>query len=200
MKDEAQRYPLAWPLGWPRAKHRRHGAFRHQGRPITATAAVARLSDELQRLGAVNEVLSTNVRTRLDGSLRLNEGAVGDPGAAIYFTLKKAQRVLACDSYFTLADNIAAIAAHIEALRRIDRYGVGSLEQAFAGYAALPVNTAANWRDVFGFPEGSRPTLDAVNEKFVELARAAHPDAGGTHEQMARLSEARAFARKELAA
>jgi hypothetical protein len=56
----------------------------------------------------------------------------------VYFKLHGKDRVLACDKWDRVADNIAAIAAHIDAIRRQDRYGVGTIDQAFAGYSALP--------------------------------------------------------------
>lgn len=200
--SEQQRYPLSWPAGWKRTVRyqRKRAPFTTAGRSLTMTDSIKRLNGEMRRLGVRDGdwLISSNVPTRLDGLPYSGAKEPDDCGVAVYFRLKQQPRCLACDAWTRVADNIAAIAQHIDALRRIDRYGVGTLDQAFAGYAALPANTAANWRDAFGFPEGSRPTLDDVDEKFKAQARAAHPDAGGTHEQMARLTEARAFARKEL--
>lgn len=217
MDEQQQRYPLSWPIGWKRTpRHQRQRAsFSASGsrtydlgngqtrtertsRALTVADALKRVSAELGRLGATHEILSTNVVLRIDGLPRSGQPEPDDPGAAVYFRLKGQPRCLACDKWHRVADNIAAIAQHIDALRRIDRYGVGTMEQAFAGYAALPANTAANWRDVFGFPDGTRPTWADVEDRFRNAARSAHPDAGGTQEQMARLTEAKAFARKEL--
>src|SRR5262249_31741204 len=61
-----------------------------------------------------------------------------DVGAAVYFSLNKKPYCLPCDRWNRLPDNLAAIAAHLEAMRGMDRWGVGSIEQAFAGYKALP--------------------------------------------------------------
>jgi hypothetical protein len=215
--QQQQRFPLSWPTGWKRTpRHQRQrAAFSASGvqtvdrgngqiervrttRALTVADALKRVSAELSRLGATREILSTNVVLRIDGLPRSGQPEPDDPGAAVYFHLKGQPRCLACDRWNRVADNIAAVAQHIDALRRIDRYGVGTMEQAFAGYAQLPANTAANWRDVFGFKDDQRVTWAEVEDAFRELARAAHPDAGGTHEQMARLSEAKAFARKEL--
>jgi hypothetical protein len=113
----------------------------------------------------------------------------------MYFRRKNQDYVLACDRFTRLPDNIAAIAAHIEAMRTMERYGVGTLEQAFAGYAALPPAADAWWL-VLNLPQSS--TLDQVDARFRELARAAHPDAGGSHNDMARLTAAREAARKDL--
>ena len=41
----------------------------------------------------------------------------------LYFHLKKQPYAMACDRYTTVADNLAAIAAHIDAVRAIERHG-----------------------------------------------------------------------------
>jgi hypothetical protein len=223
MSDQPERrYPLSWPTGWKRTINgRKRAAFgrvkssyvpsstpggqgytRRDRGSLSIAEAVNRLDVELRRLG-VREgdwLISSNVQTRLDGLPYANRAEPADPGVAVYFRLgqQRKPRVLACDKWDRVADNIAAIAGHIDAIRAQERYGVGTLDQAFAGYAALPENTARDWRQVFGFADGSFPTWPDVEDKFRAAARAAHPDAGGSHEQMARLTEAKAFARKEL--
>lgn len=195
--EHVTRSPLCWPNGWKRtpSHQRRRTTFTERQRQIEMPAAVGRLQGELDRLGAHEAILSTNMRLRLDGWPLANQPTPSDPGAAVYFTLKKQPRCLACDSYNTVAGNIAALAAHIDALRRIDRYGVGTLDQAFAGYTALPPS-ALEWWLVLGVPRTA--TLDDVERIFREKARAAHPDAGGSHNDMAMLTEAREAARREL--
>lgn len=195
------RFPLAWPMGWPRHKGTRPRApFSTKkigdGR-LSVQLATQRLEQQLDALGASNPTLSTNVSLRLDGRPRSDEEP-RDPAAAVYFSFKGKAIVLACDRFTRVADNIAAIAGHIEALRRCDRYGVGSLEQALAGYKALPADTAADWRSVFGFPPASRPTRDQVDEKFKAMARTRHPDRGGSEEGMQQINRAREFAFAEL--
>lgn len=212
--ENATRYPLTWPANWKRTPaHQRSRATFSRGsvqrdatgarlpstkRQLTVADAIQRLSGELARLGATHEVLSTNVQTRLDGLPRSGQSEPTDPGAAVYFRLKGQARCLACDRWQRVADNIAAIAQHIDALRRIDRYGVGTLEQAFAGYAALPPQASHDWRIVLGFAAGAAITRAMVDDAFRTRARSAHPDTGGSHDAMARLSEARAAAYAEL--
>lgn len=102
---------------------------------------------------------------------------------------------MACDKWDRVADNIASLAAHIECLRGIERYGVGTLEQAFRGYQALPApNAEKPWREIL--TECS--TLAEAEAKFRERARICHPDAGGHHAQMADLNAAIAAARREF--
>lgn len=197
--ESVKRFPLEWPIGWKRTKShsRRLGKFKSGGKWISVVDATARLERELDKLGAKNATLSTNVTLRLDGRPRSDERPA-DPGAAIYFSFRGKATVLACDSYTEVADNIAALAAHLEALRAIERYGVGTIEQALAGYKALPADTAADWRAVFGFPADSTPTLDQVDQKFKAAAKERHPDVGGTEIEMSHLNRARDYAVMEL--
>jgi hypothetical protein len=157
--------------------------------------AIERLSGELARLGATSELLSSNLDVRLDGLPRSGQAEPDDRGVAVWFWLKKKPLCLACDKWDRVADNVAAIAQHIDALRRIDRYGVGSIEQAFAGYVALPAS-ATEWWVILGVPPHA--TLDEVNRRFKELARTNHPDVGGNVDEFQRISEARRAASQVL--
>ncbi len=103
---------------------------------LAVTEALRRLQGAMDRLGARLPVVSTNLEPRLDGLPRSGQRKPEDPGAALYFRLNDTPVVLACDHYDTVAANLAAIAAHIDAMRAMERHGVGSLEQMFAGFAA----------------------------------------------------------------
>lgn len=194
-----QRYPLSWPDGWKRTdRHKRQrSAFRSRGGQLTVAAAVQRLSGELGRLGATGEILSTNVDVRLDGLPRSGQPEPSDSGAAVYFKLKGKDRCLACDRWNRVADNVAAIAQHIDALRRIERYGVGTIEQAFAGYTAIGHSASADWWLELRVSEHA--TWEQIETAYRALAREVHPDAGGSHEAMARLNAARDAAKKAKA-
>ena len=164
---------------------------------MTVAAAISRLSGELDRLGASSTILSTNVETRLDGLPRSGQAEPSDTGAAVYFKLKGQPRCLACDTWKTVAENIAAIAQHIDALRRIDRYGVGTIEQAFAGYAALPAQaTASDWARVLKVPDTA--TREEIISAHRRLAIEHHPDTGGDAALMALINAARDAALKQV--
>ena len=149
-----------------------------------------------------NIIVSTNLVLGMRGNPLSGQPEPEDRGAAVYFRLKDKARVLACDQYTRVADNLAAIAAHIDALRRIDRHGVGTLDQAFAGYDALPPPGADNrppWRAVFGLQDGSEIDRETMLSLYRRLARDAHPDtATGSTESMAVLNVARDQALEEL--
>ena len=199
--ESVPRYPLQWPHGWKRTPSwaKRNGQFKDFRNWIGIPRAVQRLETELDRLGAKDVTLSTNLKPRIAGGLVANEGEPGDNGVAVYFRFKGRATVLACDGYYRIADNIAAIAAHIDALRRIERYGVGTIEQALAGYRALPADTAADWRQVFGFAKDEKVSAEQLQKRFKERAAAAHPDKGGSDESMMHLNRAREFALSEIA-
>jgi len=216
---DATRYPLSWPTGWKRTASGQRklsrfstssygtyssgGSYR-RSRELTVADARKRLDLELERLGARDVILSTNVELTTYGEPRSGGRPPDDPGVAVYFKLHGKDRVLACDTWTTVAGNIAGIAAHIECIRGIDRYGVGTLDQAFAGYDALPPPGANNrppWRKVLEIAEDAQATSDAVQAAYRAKARVFHPDVpGGSHEAMAMLNEARDAALRELAA
>jgi len=168
---------------------------------VSTAMACDRLYRELDRLGVGRSdavILSTNIMPTLRGVPRSGAVDPGDSGAAVYFTLNGRARVLACDTWIRLADNVAAIAAHIDAIRRIDRYGVGTLDQAFEGYRALPAR-GATWRTMLGFDAGAVVSSDRVLAAYRERARSAHPDMPtGSHEAMASLNAARDEALREI--
>lgn len=215
-------YPLSWPRGWKRTPaddrqsprwHQRRTRTRvwtdgtttawSQKDDLSIADATDRLRQEIGRLNVADGdwLLSTNLELRLDGFPRSAQRAPTDPGAAVYFRLRGHARCLACDRYTTVAGNIAALAAHIEAMRAIERYGVGTLDQAFAGYTALPEKAdGRDWHAEFGFGP-LRPheiTVDIINARYRELARQRHPDSGGSHAAMARLNAARRAALEEI--
>lgn len=182
------------------AVHARRGADRQPARfregaggsalssAITFDTAVQRLTRELDLLGALYPSLSTDVRHNRDGSRdRTGKGSTTppDPGAVTRFRLDGRDYELACDRWDHVAGNIAAIAAHVDALRAQERWGVADLRQAFAGHVSLPAPgqaVALPWRAVLGFTTTDCPNRADVDGAYRLLARDLHPDMGGTRE------------------
>ncbi len=208
-----QAFPLAWPQGWPRtvAADRRapkfHTRTREAGRnwptsrAVTVAEARGRLQAELDLLRATLPVLSSNMELRLDGQPRSGQRDPDDPGVAVYFQLRGKPRVLACDRWLTVAGNIAAIAAHIDAMRGMDRWGVGSVDRLFEGFTALPAAAPGqrHWRQVLGI--SSTLSIDAAGLESLRraLARQHHPDVpGGSAERMAEINAAVDQALREI--
>lgn len=149
------------------------------------------LANELSRLGASKVVLSTNVKIRIDGLPYSGQAQPADPGAAVYFERKGRPVTLACDKWNRVEDNVWAIAKHIEALRGQQRWGVGTLDQAFRGYTALPAvgeSSASDWWKILGVPVNSNP--DQVRFAYRVLVKKHHPDRGGDPEMFHRLQRA----------
>jgi hypothetical protein len=182
-------YPLQWPAGKKRTEsHRRkRSVFGGHNRSLTVWQATTRLQRELNLFGARSVVVSTNVELRLDGLPRSGQRKAGDPGVAVYFRLDERPYTLAADSYDTVEANIAAIAAHIQASRAIERHGVGTLHEIFAGFAALPPATAVDdWRGALGNPR----TLAEAESTYREAMKVSHPDVAGGSEAMAAMLNA----------
>ena len=181
-----------------------HIVQRHRSKSVTISIAVERLEDQLARLDGRHAVLSTNLELRLNGQPRSGQRDPDDPGAAVYFTLNGKRTVLACDRWTRVADNIAALAAHIRALRSIQNYGVGTLEQAFRGYQGIEdFSAGVPWRRVLGFALDSNPPLSDVESKWKSRMRELHPDTSNdptTARQAQQLNVAMREAREELRA
>ena len=209
-------YPLQWPAGWPRtaAGATQHGKFGTKAqRPgqhwastvsITVAQATQRVLDELARMGIGRDdvVISTNLALRLDGLPRSGQGAPRDAGAAVYWQTRNGdRRVMAIDRYHKVEDNLAAIAATLDAMRAIERHGGARvLERAFTGFTALPAPSAArSWRTVMGYEMCEMPTEDNLRRRFRSLAAVRHPDRnGGSDAAMSELNVALAEAQKEI--
>jgi hypothetical protein len=79
--ESVQRFPLAWPLGWPRQRGRKRAAFNEtvrvgggsngesfkRVRAISMATAVERLEKQIAMLGGKDPTLSTNVKINLRG-------------------------------------------------------------------------------------------------------------------------------------
>ena len=192
------RYPLAWPDGWKRTAsyQRKRAAFRSHGKALTVFDGVQRVLDELERLGVHQDdvIVSTNLQTRLDGLPRSNQGRPGDPGVCVYWqkSAKEPMRCMAVDRYDEVQDNLAAVAATLEAMRSIERHGGAAiLDRAFTGFTALPAPAAAgrDWWVVLGVAETAGPV--EIRAAHRALAQTNHPDRGGDPARMAEINTAR---------
>jgi len=176
--------PLQWPQGYPKTTARKlaqFGARRESGgfRSLNMTEATRRLRDELARHGVrdhdVDVVISTNLNVGVSGLPRADQGEPGDPGVSVYWETSGGKtRNMAIDIYTRVADNIAAVAATLEAMRAIERHGGKVIQdKAFAGFDALPAPDSC-WQ-ILGVPSDPRThTKQAVIDAFKEMARRTH--------------------------
>jgi len=176
-------FPCRWPEGRERIDRNNMEAGRFS---VSYTKAVADLKAEMGRFGAVDPVLTVNYAEQTDR-----------PEVALWFDWGGSQRVIACDRYKFREGNVRAIGLTLEALRAIERWGTGSMmEQAMSGFdvAALPAASGAIvpvsrlWFEVLGvLPSAPLATCEAA---YRVLAKALHPDAGGSDASMAELNRA----------
>lgn len=206
-------YPLTWPEGWPRTERRTRATFgkAHRGDgyrhydDLTIQDAVKRVLAQLEHMGIAPDdfVISTNVPLRLDGYPRSDAREPQDPGTAVYWQDKqRARKVIAIDRYDRVADNLAAIAASLDALRGLKRWGGQILDRAFTGFTALPAPgqaQARSWRDIIGV-DPNEYDLDRVRAAYRARAAQLHPDRGGSDDAMAALNAAWAQAETALGA
>jgi hypothetical protein len=207
MKSGVQAFPLAWPPGWKRITTRTRAKFKGAaggfqsmagseqrswvpGTSVTIAQGTKRVQDELRRFGVSESsvVISSNLQLRLDGLPRSGQPNPQDPGVAVYWQDGKQERCMAIDRYDRVADNLAAIAATLEAMRAIERHGGAAiLDRAFTGFAALPA--PEQHFQVLGV--SSSATRDDVERAYKRLASQHHPDKGGDPQAMARINAAR---------
>jgi hypothetical protein len=190
------------PLGaWPgeAARSRKPSPFRSSW-PDT----IDLLDRELWHLGAREAVLQLALdesEIRRDGFPRAN-ARPRHPGVAISFESRFGPLRYATDTFSDWQANVRAIALGLEALRKVDRYGITKRGEQYAGWKALPAPSAdrpmrvgdataflAQWggrdaEDIWHRPE------DAATA-YRRAASRLHPDAGGTTEDFQRLQEAK---------
>lgn len=97
------------------------------------------LASELAHLGARSVVIQADCpesEIRLDGMLRANARLNGQ-GVILSFQARKGGLSFPCDSFDQWQDNVRAIALTLEALRKIDRYGVTQNNQQYTGWRKL---------------------------------------------------------------
>jgi hypothetical protein len=189
--------PLAWPLGWRRTEP---GKAKRSKYEVTFEKAYEDLLAALRRMGASGVVVSTNIPLRRDGAPYMSNVAEPmDRGVAVYWTEAKtrAPRVMACDAWLTVRENVRGIGLTLEALRAIERSGATELlERAYTGFTALPTTAQRHWSDVLNVSrEATLEDIDAAYKTAVKLV--THPDRGGNHEAWVAINCARDQARAE---
>lgn len=178
--NEQTAFPLSYPTSRKRTSYRSDSPFGIHSLAVCTDA----LRRELNLLGAIRFVLSTNIPIRQDGLPYSGWRQPVDPGVAVYFDLKGKPIVMACDKWRKVEDNLWAVVKHIEAIRGTARWGCGELQQAFGGYTALPPPADMRpWYDVLGVRENC--TLADARAAWIAGAKASHPDNGGRGDSMA---------------
>lgn len=170
------------------------------------TETLELLEREVRQLGAYEYVLMVDVSERdirVDGRLRADARPHSSDVAISLKTRSKGELLFACNRFWDWQDNVRAIALGLEALRRVDRYGITKANEQYRGWQALPPGTsmpaakmtieeacellrkAAGWTDMVVYGG------DDADIAFKDAAKRHHPDVGGDTAYFQRLVEAR---------
>lgn len=191
--------PLTWPVGVSRtpaydrqrARFSQKDSSRYGTKNVTVSEATHRLMAQITSFTRYGRdwvidpddvIISTDLKLRLDGFPRSGQIEPEDSGIAIWFWMDDEPYCYPCDKWDRIADNIVAVSKHLEAMRGMDRWGVGTIKQAFSGWKALPSPdqvSAKSWRDVLE-AHGLTEWKEIKRQAAVMKSR-AHPDKqGGT--------------------
>jgi hypothetical protein len=187
-------YPLQWPTGWKRTpRHRQtRAAFQRNRRELSIEDGTRRVRDELRRMGIRERdfTISTNLKLRQDGYPYSQQPKVEDPGVAVYWLDGQESRCMAVDRYDRIADNLAAVAATLDAMRAIERHGGAEiLSRAYVGFAALPgPSMTSEWWVVLDLHPNAKGT--EVLDAYRRLRSQHHPDKGGAPEKFQKIEQA----------
>lgn len=186
-----QAYPLSWPIGIPRteASRRQPSQFKTALDP-----ALKNVTNSLRRFGeATGKAVSSIV---ISTNYTLGERNPQDPGIAVWFHWDGSDRCIAVDRYAKLEHNLQAIHHVLEARVTEARHGgLQIVRQTFTGFIALPSPEQFGGKtpaQILGLDvPGKRYSRDDIAAAHRALAQKAHPDKGGSADDMATLNAAR---------
>jgi hypothetical protein len=184
---------LGWTLRpidkWPSEQTRRRlrSPF---GSSLASTCET--LARELRALNAKHIVVQVAVREqdfRIDGGIRANARPPEHPGVIVAFESKHGPIKFAVDKYLDWEDNLRAVALGMEALRKVDRYGVTKRGEQYTGWRAIPRTTDP--ADSVQTREQAQEILAPWGGDWRQAARATHPDTGGDPDAFRRVMRAK---------
>lgn len=144
------------------------------------------LDRELHQLRArdvVLEIALSEWDIRQDGWPRANARNPDHPGVILAFNSRVGPLKYQTDIFNHWRANVRAIALALEALRKVDRYGITKRGEQYAGWKALPSPAEAIRA------RGER--LIEEHGSVVAALHATHPDHGGDPEDFHAVQEAR---------
>lgn len=170
------------------------GKHRRSAFDSTWSATLNLLFAEVRQLKGRDLVMELDVAERdirIDGMVRAN-ARPASPAVRIAFESMHGPLTYGTDAFDHWQDNVRAIALGLEALRKVDRYGITKRGEQYTGFKALGAGRAmpashmttdearetlirlSSWSDLDDFDPWGSPQLVA---KVVRSAKfAAHPD------------------------
>lgn len=204
---------------WPNGPLTPWSARKRSNFSATYGTTLALLDRELEFLRASHPVLQIAIQEtdlKLNGEIRA-QAKPEHPGVVLAFDSKHGPLKYATDVFDRWQDNLRAIALALEALRKVDRYGVGARGEQYTGWRALPSGLAMPAHAGFAsIEEAGRFLLEIAEDDpgflddildpdgpdllsgiYKQAAKHAHPDAGGSDELMARVTAARDYLQEQ---
>lgn len=138
---------------------------------------------------------------RLDGWIRA-DARPAHPGAILAFDSKHGPLRYSTDLYrhgstyggrylVGWQANVRAIALGLEALRKVDRYGIARGGEQYRGWKAIPQTTGQDAKALLFQVTGEPTPSDRDTKSLYRWAlRVAHPDQGGSRELLEQVMEA----------
>lgn len=152
---------------------------------------LALLGRELNEIDAENIIVELNVpesSLRRDGWIKENARCYTE-GVILSFTSPNTGGAVRfpCDAFDDWQDNIRAIALGLEALRKVERYGITQRHEQFAGYRQITATSGTTMNakgaaaiiedNTFGFPSETILRDAAFAKKAIRAAvNVTHPD------------------------
>lgn len=174
-----------WPLDFTR--NRRRSQF-----SATWTATVKQLDTELRHLGEDRRAPSVLQIAMREQDFRLRDGmprasAVPEhPGVILNVESRHGALSYPCDTFTRWQDNLRAIALGLEALRRVDRYGITQTGQQYRGWQAIEAaapqftaDTAEAFIRGIADNEGDGLDLNVLAQVYRRVKGISHPDRNG---------------------
>lgn len=206
----------AWPPGmtvapireWPGPMTARRTRAQFSA-PWSSTLEV--LNREIRAIAGKNVELLVAIapdQFRIDGYPRATAKAE-HPGIILSLDSKVGHLSYPCDAFDRWEDNLRGVALALEALRKVDRYGVTKRGEQYRGFLALEATATpagfATWQEALTFLHRvagievdpyQAPEI-AAPRALRRAQRAAHPDAGGDPATFQRVTLAETTLRRE---
>lgn len=172
---------VPWPADKPVTAERKNGPFR-----TSMSDAATRIETEVgafTRPGKNWRTTELWIYADADLGARnrflANQKGLRDPRVAVQFDLDGKTYKIVADRYFEPWQNLAGITEYIKAIRAQERNGIFSADEMMASFAALPPKR--RWF-------AGLKSREAVTDRYRELAKKHHPDAGGNSDDMAAIN------------
>lgn len=182
---------------WPgeQTSPRQRSRFGHRQNGASQSEAIGVCKTELRHLGATELVIQLALNEwdiRQDGWPRSNARVPPHPGVILSFESKHGPLSYPCDTFTRWEDNLYAIGRALEALRKVDRYGVSGSGQQYTGWKKIGAVSTPSAELVLAKEIGCTVEWVRANTRAVYLAarKKAHPDAGGTAERFHAVQQA----------